>query len=50
MFEVEWKIPHHKILVEFFNNWKLDFEHYRSKVMLGEKHKIIDKHLLVEVF
>jgi hypothetical protein len=27
LFEIEWKIPCHNTLVEFFNNWKLDFEH-----------------------
>jgi hypothetical protein len=27
LFEVEWKTPYHNILVEFLNNWKLDFEH-----------------------
>jgi hypothetical protein len=31
LFEVEWKIPCHNILVEFSNNWKLDFEHKKSK-------------------
>jgi len=34
-FEVEWKIPCHNILVEFLNNWKLDSEHTKIKVMLG---------------
>jgi hypothetical protein len=37
LFEVEWKTPHHNILVEFLNNWKLDFEHNIIKVMLGEE-------------
>ncbi len=41
LFEVEWKAPRHNILVESLNNWKLDFEHNRIKVMLGEKQKII---------
>jgi hypothetical protein len=50
MFEVDWKTPRHNILVEFLNNWKLDSEHKRIKVMLGEEQRIIDKHLLVEVF
>jgi hypothetical protein len=50
MFEKEWKTPHHNILVEFMNTWKLDCEHNRIKVVLGEEHKIIDKHVLVEVF
>ncbi len=49
LFKVEWKTPHHNILVELLNNWKLDFEHNKIKVMLGEEQKIIDKHLLVEV-
>jgi hypothetical protein len=49
LFEVEWKIPHHNILVEFLNNWKLDFKHNKIKVMLGEEQKIINKHLLDEV-
>ncbi len=31
------------------NNWKLDFEHTKIKVMLGEKQRVIDKHLLVEI-
>jgi hypothetical protein len=37
MFEVEWKFPYHNIMVEFLNNWMLDFEHNRIKVMLGEE-------------
>ncbi len=49
LFEVEWKTPCHNILVEFLNNWKLDFEHTKIKVMLGEKQRVIDKHLLVEI-
>jgi hypothetical protein len=49
LFEVEWKTLHHNILVEFLN-WKLDFEHKKIKFMLGEEQKIINKHLLVEVF
>ncbi len=48
--EIDQKIPRHNILVEFTNNWKLDPEHNRIKVMLGEEQKIVDKHLLVEVF
>jgi len=50
LFEVEWKTPCHNILVEFLNSWKLDFEHNRIKVVLGEKQRVIEKHLLVEVF
>ncbi len=50
MIDIEWKIPHHNILVEFLNNWKLDLEHNKIQVMLGEEQKIIDKHVLVEVF
>jgi len=49
LFEVEWKTLHHNILVEFLNNWKLDFEHNRIKVLLGEEQKIIDKCLLAKV-
>ncbi len=49
LFEVEWITPRHNILVEFLNNWKLDFEHKKINVMLGEEQRIIDKHLLVEV-
>jgi hypothetical protein len=37
MFEIEWKTPHHNILVEFLNNWKLDLEHNKIKVMLGDE-------------
>ncbi len=47
LFEVEWKTPCHNILVEFLNNQKLDSEHNKIKVMLGEEHKIINKHLLI---
>ncbi len=49
LFEVAWKTFCHNILVEFLNNQKLDFEHNRIKVMLGEEQKIIDKHVLAEV-
>ncbi len=49
-FEVKCKAPSHNILVEFLNNWKLDFEHNRIMVMLGEEQIIIKNHLLVEVF
>ncbi len=49
MFEIEWKIPRHNILVEFLNNWKLDSKHNRIKVMMVKEQKIIDRHLLVEV-
>jgi hypothetical protein len=48
--KVEWKTPHHNILVEFLNNWKLTFEHNKIKVMTVEEQKIINRHLLVEVF
>jgi hypothetical protein len=37
MFEVEWKTPCHNILVEFLNNWKLDFEHNKIKIMVAKK-------------
>jgi hypothetical protein len=50
LFEVKWKTPCHNILVEFMNNWKLDYEHNRIKVMLGEEEKVMNKHLLVKVF
>jgi hypothetical protein len=50
MFEIEWKTPRHNILVEFLNNWKLDLEHNRIKIMLGEEQRIIDKHVLAKVF
>ncbi len=50
LFEVEWKTPHHNILIEFLNNWKLDFEHNKIKVLMVEELKIINKHLLAEVF
>jgi hypothetical protein len=49
MFEIGWRTPYHNILVEFLNNWKLDPKHNKIKVMLGDEHKIIDKHVLVEV-
>jgi len=35
MFEIEWKTPHHNILVEFMNNWKLDPKNNIIKFMLG---------------
>jgi hypothetical protein len=56
LFEIEWKTPHHNILVEFLNNWKLEQNHRRRiklsnhKVMMAKEHTIINKHLLVEVF
>ncbi len=31
VFEVEWNVPCHNILVEFLNNNKLDFEHNKLK-------------------
>jgi hypothetical protein len=37
MFEIEWKTPHHNILVEFLNNWKLNSKHNKIKVMLGDE-------------
>jgi hypothetical protein len=37
MFEIEWKIFRHNILIEFLNNWKLDPKHNRIKVMLGDE-------------
>jgi hypothetical protein len=50
LFEVEWKTPYHNILVEFLNNWKLDFEHKKIKAMSKKEQKIINKHLLIKVF
>jgi hypothetical protein len=38
LFGVEWKTLHHNILVEFLNNWKLDFEHNKIKIMMEEKN------------
>ncbi len=49
LFEIDRKTPRHNNLVDFMNNWKLDPEHNRIKVMLGEEQGIIDKHLLVNV-
>jgi hypothetical protein len=46
LFEIKWKTFRHNILVEFLNNWKLDLEHNKIKVMLGEEQRVIDKHLL----
>jgi hypothetical protein len=40
-FEIEWITPHHNILVEFLNNWKLNSKHNRIKVMMVEELKII---------
>jgi hypothetical protein len=37
LFEIDWKIPQHNILVEILNNSKLDPKHNRIKVMLGEE-------------
>ncbi len=48
LFEIEWKTRHHNILVEFLNNWKLDLEHNKIKVMLGDEQTIIDKHVLAK--
>jgi hypothetical protein len=50
LFEVEWKIPCHNILVEFLNNWNLDFEHNKIKIMMEEEQIIVDKHFLTEDF
>jgi hypothetical protein len=36
-FEVEWKTSGHNILVEFLNNWKLDSEYNKIKVMMKEE-------------
>jgi len=37
LFEIGLKTPCHNILVEFLNNWKLDLEHSRIKVILGDE-------------
>jgi hypothetical protein len=37
IFEIEWKKPCRNILVEFLNNWKLDPEYNKIKVMLGDE-------------
>jgi hypothetical protein len=50
LFKVEWKTPRHNIIIEYLNNWKLNFEHNKIKVTLREEQKIIGKHLLVEAF
>jgi hypothetical protein len=50
LFEVEWKTPHHNILVEFLNNWKVYYEHNRIKIMVGKEQIIKDRHMLGEVF
>ncbi len=50
LFEIEWKILSHNILVEVLNNWKLDCEHKKIKVMIVEEQKIINRHLLAKVF
>jgi hypothetical protein len=46
LFEIEWKTPHHNILIEFLNNYKLDYEHNIFKVMITKEQRIIDRHLL----
>jgi hypothetical protein len=50
LFEIKWKTPHHNIIVEFLNNWKLNFEQNRIKVMMAKEQKKLNRHLLVEVF
>jgi len=50
MFEIEWKRPRHNILVKFLNNWRLDPEHNKIKVLLGDKQRIINKRVLAKVF
>ncbi len=49
LFEVELK-TRHNILVEFLNNLKTNSKHNKIKVMMSKEQRIIDKHLLVEVF
>jgi hypothetical protein len=46
LFKVEWRTPCHNILVEFLNNWKLDFGHNKIKLMMAKKYIIIYRHLL----
>jgi hypothetical protein len=41
LFEIEWKIPYHNILVETLNNYKLDFKHNKIKSYDG---KGVDNH------
>ncbi len=36
-FEIEWKKPCLNILVEFLNNWKLDPQYNKIKIMLGDE-------------
>jgi hypothetical protein len=50
LFDIEWKIPRNNILVEFLSNWKLYFEHNKIKVMMAKAQRIINRHLLAEVF
>jgi len=50
MFKFEWKTPHHNILVEFLNNWKLDPKHNKIKVMLGDEQRITDKNMSWQKF
>ncbi len=40
LFEVEWKTPHHNILVDFLNKSKLDFEHNRIKPWLENNKEL----------
>jgi hypothetical protein len=50
LFEVEWKTHHHNILVKFLNNWKLNYEHNKNKIMMEEEKIIISRHMSAEVF
>jgi hypothetical protein len=50
LFEIQWQTPRHNILVEFMNNSKLVSKHNNFKVMMAQGQRIIDKHLLAEVF
>jgi hypothetical protein len=49
LFEINWKTPHHDLLVEFLNNWK---EHKREHIFahIGEKALVIDVHTIEKVF
>jgi hypothetical protein len=48
LFQVNWKTPHHALLVEFLNNWK---EHKRKHIFahIGEKVVVIDVHTIGKV-
>jgi hypothetical protein len=39
LFEIEWKTPHHNILFDFLNNWKLEQNH-KKRIRLNS-HKVM---------